>query len=346
MNSLSGYSKHRKSLRASLVPRVVRSTPKNSPFPRRSVLRPENKSMWIRFCRFLVTARSSPLRLHAAQKPRGSSRSDFIVVKSSRAVVANDLQGSSAPGGRTVHCARCSSLYRVRYGPPYGNGHAADDRAGSFGGVGGVCCHPRDGDKFHRPADMAACEYTVLPQEMTSSCGSRGAGGCCRSEAVGGRWAVGAGDAAAVVVDDDDYDDGGGPRCYSCTCSRRLPPPVSAAAPRPPDTISYLSGTIDRGQPGGSWRPLSAAEPEDDDVDAAHRHCTCTSGRCRQPSSIVSLPRRTAGVDPDHSRRRQQQLACYVIAATSDEDGDDAATVTQQPPGVRTAATSVQPAQH
>jgi len=204
----------------------------------------------------------------------------------------------------------------MRYWQPYGNGHAADD-------IGAARCPSRDGDKFHRP-DMA-CEYTVLPQEMTSSCG-RGAG-FCRSDptgVVGGRRA---GDTPA-----DEDDDGG--RWYSCSC-RRLPP---VSTPRPPDSISYLSGAIDR-QPG-SWRPLTGRDNDTDDAaDDTHRHCTCTSGRCRQAPSLF-VPRRTC--DPDPQRR---QLACYVVASTSDEDADDAGAATA-PPDVQTLAPSVVSAQH
>jgi len=163
---------------------------------------------------------------------------------------------------------------RVRYGPSYGNGHADDDR-------GAQCCPSRDCDKFHRP-DMA-CEYTILPQEMTSSY-SRGAG-FCRTDSsgvVGGRRTV-------DVPTDEDHDGG---RWYSCSC-RRQPP---ASTPRPPDSISYLSGTVDR-RPG-SWRPLPGPDNDADDADDdAHRRCTCTSGRCRQARSL-SVPRLTGDPDP------------------------------------------------
>jgi len=206
-------------------------------------------------------------------------------------------------------------LFRVRYGPSYGNGHAAaDDRVTA-------CCPSRDGDKFHRP-DMA-CEYTVLPQEMTSSYG-RGGAGFCRSEATGVLGGRRPGDAP---TDDEDVDGG---RWYSCSC-RRLP---AVSTPRPPDSIAYLSGTIDR-QPV-SWRPENDLDDADDET---HRHCTCTSGRCRQAPSL-SVPRRTC--DPDPHRR---QLACYVIAATSDEDADDSATAAA-PPDIQTLAPSGVSAQH
>lgn len=210
----------------------------------------------------------------------------------------------------------------MRYGPSYGNGHAVEDRGGS------AYCATRDSDKFHRP-DMA-CEYTMLPQEMTSSYGGHGGTGCCRSDVtVGGRRP---GDPAAAADDDED----GGGRWFSCSC--RGPPPVSTK-PRPPDPIAYLSGSMDR-QPG-SWRQLSA--PRDDDVDDAdaHRHCTCTSGRCR-PSAALSLPRRTYD-DPDPRRR---QLACYVIASASDEEGDDAVAASTAPPDVQAVAPSAVLAQH
>lgn len=196
----------------------------------------------------------------------------------------------------------------MRYGPSYGNGHASDDR-------GVQCRQSRDGDKFHR-ADMA-CEYTVLPQEMTSSYGR--AGGCCRSDATGDRRAGGG-------VPADDEETAGGGRWYSCSC-RRLTP---VSVPRPPDSIAYLSGTIDH-QPG-SWR-----RDDDDTDDDGHRHCTCTSGRCRQPTPAL---RRTFETDP-----RRRQLACYVIASTSDEDGDESAAATA-PPDVQTVAPSVPLAQH
>jgi len=213
-------------------------------------------------------------------------------------------------------------MFRVRYGPPYGNGHAPDE-------LGSTRCPSRDGDKFHPRPDMA-CEYTVLPQEMTSSCG-RGAGGFCRSETPGAL-----GGPRAADEDDDGGGGGGGGRWYSCSC-RRLPP---VSTPRPPDSISYLSGTIDR-QPG-SWRPLE--NDTDDAGDDAHRHCTCTSGRCRQAPSLF-VPRRTCDPDQPDPRRRQQP-ACYFVAATSDEDAEDSSHAATVPPDVQTLAPSVVSAQH
>lgn len=209
-------------------------------------------------------------------------------------------------------------LFRVRYGPSYGNGHAADDRGAPF-------CSSRDSDKFHR--QDTACEYTVLPQEMTSSYGH--AAGFCRSDAT----SVVSGRRTADTPADEDEDSC---RWYSCSC-RRLP---SVSTPRPPDTIAYLSGSIDR-QPG-SWRPLSGPDNNADDADDdAHRHCTCTSGRCRQAPSL-SVPRRTCDLDP----HRRQQLACYVIASTSDEDADEVSGAATAPPDVQTVAPSVVSAQH
>jgi len=176
-----------------------------------------------------------------------------------------------------------------------------------------------------------ACEYTVLPQEMTSSYSRGGGSGLCRSDAmasvVGGRR--GTGDA---LTEDEDDDAGG----RWCSC-RRLAP---VSTPRPPDPIAYLSGTMDR-QPE-SWRPLSDVDDFDDD---AHRHCTCTSGRCRQVTSLSlqpSVQRRT--VDSDYQSRRQ--LACYVITATCDEDADDSAAAASAPPDVQSLAPSVVAAQH
>ena len=107
-----------------------------------------------------------------------------------------------------------------------------------------LCARGQPTFHHHRPPPDLACEYTVLPQEMSSS--SYG-----RCAALGRRAG-------------DDDDDGGAGGWYGCSC-RRL-----GTAPRPSDPIAYLSGTVDR-QPG-SWT--------DDEVDdEAHRHCTCTSGR-------------------------------------------------------------------
>jgi len=166
------------------------------------------------------------------------------------------------------------------------------------------------------------CEYTVLPQEMTSSF-QGAAAGCCRSDAAG----LADGRRTGECPPEDEERSG---RWYSCNC-RRLPP--ASAAPRPPDTIAYLSGSVDR-QPG-SWRPLTDEEDADED---SHRHCTCTSGRCRQPPSLTAVSRRT--LDPEARRR---QLACYVIASTSDDDDSAAAT---GPPDVQTLAPSVVLTQH
>ena len=197
--------------------------------------------------------------------------------------------------------------------------HAPDE---PHGGV--PYCPSRDADKYHR-ADMA-CEYTVLPQEMTTS--AYGGRGGCRADG-GGR-------------DDDE------PGCrwgYGCSC-RRLAGPVSVT-PRPADSISYLSGTVDR--QARSWRrPMSDDDgdaADDDDAAAAaaaaaHRHCTCSSGRCRQPPGSL----RPTTVDRDPRRR---QLACYVIASTSDEEDLAHGTATAAaPPDVQTLAPSVVLTQH
>ena len=156
----------------------------------------------------------------------------FLTTKTARCCYGTGSQ-------RSHRC--CRVFFRVRYRPSYGNGLTAADSHGA------PCCPAsRDADKFHhhRPPPDLACEYTVLPQEMSSS--SYG-----RCAALGRR----------VGEDDDDHGAGG---WHGCSC-RRL-----GTAPRPSDPIAYLSGTVDR-QPG-SWT--------DDEVDdEAHRHCTCTSGR-------------------------------------------------------------------